>query len=202
MLSDIFQRGAMFCPGCSAQVADDTKFCKQCGANVLGVREAMASRGENFDWSKTWVAEMFLSKEERERRLGITPEKKRNNEIRGGVITTAVGLGVMIFLRYLLEAVAHQNGGNNAEIISRVWLSGLIPFLVGIAIIFNALVLGRREVKAKAQQMQPSLQSTPSPPQLEAKTTDQLSAVTDFSVTEPTTAHLPERLPAHSRREG
>src|SRR5215467_12299595 len=96
-LQETSQRGAMFCPGCSAQVADDTKFCKQCGANLFGVREAMVSRGEKFDWSKTWVAEMFLSEDERERRRGVTPAQKRNNEIKAGVITTLAGLGAIIF---------------------------------------------------------------------------------------------------------
>jgi hypothetical protein len=104
----------------------------------------------------------------------------------------------MIFLHYLLEAVAHQAKPEAAEIISRVWLAGVIPFLVGLAITFNALVLGRREVKAKERQA-PAFPPTPPPVQLEAKTTDQLSAVTDFSVTEHTTAHLPDRahVPRH-----
>jgi len=190
----------MFCPGCSAQVSDDTKFCKQCGANLNGVREAMVSRGDKFDWSKTWVADMFLTAEELDRRRGITPEIKRNNEIRAGVITSAVGLGVMIFLRYLLEAVAHQNSGADAEIIQRVWLAGLIPFLIGLAITFNALVLGSREAKAKQWQKHSLPQPAPAP-QLEAKTTDQLSEVTDFSVTENTTAHLPERVRVPSTHE-
>ena len=45
------------------QVNSELKFCKQCGANLRGVQEVMVSRsaGEKFDWSKTWVAEMFLS---------------------------------------------------------------------------------------------------------------------------------------------
>lgn len=190
----------MFCPRCSAQATDDTKFCKQCGANLLGVREAIVSRGEQFDWSKTWVADLILTKEELDRRRGITPEKKRNNELRAGIITSAAGIGAMIFLRYLMEAVAQQNGGADAEILNRIWLAGLIPTLVGIAIIFNALVIGGREVKMQKHEAQ----NTPPPPQpvqLGAKTTDQLSAPADFSVTEHTTAHLPERAPAHSRRE-
>jgi len=192
----------MFCPGCSAQTADDSKFCKQCGANLLGVREAMASRGEKFDWSKSWLTEMLLTEEERDRRRGITPEKKRNNELRGGMITSAVGIGVMVFLHYLLEAVANnQPNVKAAEIITRVWLAGVIPFLIGLAIIFNALVLGRREVKAKERQAPAFPPPTPPPVQLQAKTTDQLSAATDFSVTEHTTAHLPERAPV-PRREG
>ena len=53
---------------------------------------------EKFDWSKTWVAEMFMSEEERKRRKaemerqrGITPEIRRYNEIKAGVIVRQRG---------------------------------------------------------------------------------------------------------------
>src|SRR2546428_347457 len=71
-----FSTGAlMFCPGCGFQVNDDLKFCRQCGANLRGVREAMTSRPTRgkFDWSKTWRAEMIYRKEELERKRGVTP---------------------------------------------------------------------------------------------------------------------------------
>jgi hypothetical protein len=81
----------MFCPQCGTSQSDELKFCKTCGANLRAVRLAAASRSEDadkFDWSKTWVAEMFLSESERKRRneaverqRGITPEVKRYNEI-------------------------------------------------------------------------------------------------------------------------
>ena len=61
----------MFCPQCGANQSEELKFCNLCGANLQAVREAVATRGEageKFDWSKTWVAEMFLSEEERKRR--------------------------------------------------------------------------------------------------------------------------------------
>ena len=147
----------MFCPGCAIQLTDDTKFCKNCGANLRGVREAMTMRGEQFDWSKTWVADMFMSQEERERRRGITPEHKRNNEIKGGVITTLAGLGAMIFLYYLLGAVANNEPNpGDAEIIRRVWLAGLVPFLVGIGILFNGLFLSKPKSKSQPHpQFQP-----------------------------------------------
>ena len=68
---------------------------------VVDTRET----GEKFDWSKTWVAEMFQSAEEAtrrkaelERQQGITPEVKRYNEIKAGVITASVGLALAIFL--------------------------------------------------------------------------------------------------------
>src|SRR5215210_7036408 len=65
------QERLMFCPQCGArQTSDELRFCKACGANLHAVRQVLTAReaGEGFDWSKTWVAEMFLSEEERKRR--------------------------------------------------------------------------------------------------------------------------------------
>jgi hypothetical protein len=188
----------MFCPGCANQVIDDTKFCKSCGANLRGVREAMAARSERFDWSKTWVAEMFLSEDERERRRGITPAHKRNNEIKAGVITTLAGLGAMIFLRFFLEAVANNESGGEAEIIRRVWLVGVVPLLVGLGLLFNGIFLSRHAAKSQP--------TPPSSEELPARPTHQLSESTarDFSVVEHTTAHLPEKREAvySNRKDG
>jgi zinc-ribbon domain len=177
----------MFCPGCATQISDDTRFCRSCGANLRGVREAMTGRNEQFDWSKTWVAEMFMSEEERERRRGVTPEHKRINEIKAGVITTLAGLGAMIFLRFFLEAVANNEPGGEAEIIRRVWLVGLVPFFIGIGLLINGFFLSKRQVK---------LQTEPPMP-LPPRPTNQLAepSRSDFSVAEHTTAHLPERQP-------
>ena len=149
----------MFCPGCGLQATDDLKYCRHCGANLRGVREAMVSRSTNekFDWSKTWVSEMLMSQEEHERRHGITPEMKpevkRLNEIRGGVITSLVGLGTMIFLRFFLGIVAQRESGNDADIIRNVWLVGIIPFLVGVGLLINGIFISRLIVKLKEQQM-------------------------------------------------
>lgn len=183
----------MYCPGCSIQVTDDTKFCKSCGANLRGVREAMTVRGQQFDWSKTWVAEMFMTEEERERRRGVTPEKKRINEIKAGVITTLAGVGAMIFLRFFMEAVANNESGNDAEIIRRVWLVGIVPFLVGIGLLFNGVFLSKRLVKLESPPV-----PTPLPTPTTTPTTNQLIEAprANASVVENTTAHLPERREA------
>ena len=109
----------MYCPQCGSQQSEELKFCKLCGANLQAVLQVMATRetGEKFDWSKTWVAEMFLSpgelkrrKEELERQRGITPEVKRHNEIKAGVITGCVGIGAAIFLYVLMQGIIL--GGN------------------------------------------------------------------------------------------
>ena len=91
----------MFCPKCGSSQNDELKFCTLCGANLFAVRQVVDNREavEKFDWSRTWVAEMFMSpdekkrrKEEMERQRGITPEMKRCNEIKAGVITTLKAL--------------------------------------------------------------------------------------------------------------
>jgi hypothetical protein len=192
----------MFCPGCGIQVSDDLKFCKQCGANLHGAREGMTSRptGEKFDWSKTWVADMFLTEEERERRRGVTAEEKRLNEIKAGVVTSFVGAGVMIFLRLFLEIVAQQKDPGDAAILRGVWMAGIIPFMVGLGIIFNGLFITRLIVKLKGEQSRPAAAPFQSHAALPAKTTNHL-AVDAAGVSEDTTAHLPEPVAASQRRE-
>ena len=197
----------MYCPGCGIQANDDLKFCRQCGVNLHGAREGMKSRstGEKFDWSKTWVADMFLTQEERERRRGVTAEEKRLNEIKGGVITSFVGVGLMIFLRFFLDVVANQNPPGDAEIIRSVWMAGIIPFLIGIGIIFNGLFISPRIVKLKEQRAQTAMSASPAPTAIPAKTTNLLvvdaAPLAGASVTEDPTAHLTESVAAPPRRE-
>src|SRR3982074_23305 len=102
----------MYCPQCGSTQNDDLKFCKSCGANLEAVRQVAALRNadEKFDWSRTWVAEMFFSQSERRRRneqiereRGITPEMKRYTEIKAGVITSSVGVALMAFLYVLMQ---------------------------------------------------------------------------------------------------
>lgn len=207
----------MFCPGCGFQVNDDLKFCRQCGSNLHSVRDAMMSRstGEKFDWSKTWWAEMVYSPEELERRRGITPEekrlseeKKRLNEIKGGVITGLVGVGVMISFYFFFSAVAKQ-AGDGAEIVSNLWLLGIIPTLVGAGLLINGFFISRRLVKLSEQLARAAMSPPPAPNAqsdlVKAKTTDQLIAgaapAASYSVIEDSTAHLPEPVPAPLRSE-
>jgi len=202
----------MYCPGCGLQTNDELKFCRQCGANLRGVRETMLSRSteEKFDWSKTWVAEMFLSEDEQRRRRGVSPEEarlkeeeKRINEIKGGIITSLVGIGVIIFFYFFFDVVAKTESGDDAEIIRRLWLIGIIPFLIGVGLLINGLFVSRRLVKLKEQQAQAALPAAPTPVAILARTTDQLIAeaapAAGFSVTENTTAHLPQPVPAPRR---
>ena len=188
----------MICPRCASNQSDDIKFCTFCGANLQAVREAMeAPEGKKFDWSNTWVAEMFMSgqaqemrKLEMERRLGITPEVKRYNEVKAGVIVSCVGIGVSIFLFFIMGAIALQNP-RDAELLSRIWLAGVIPFMVGLALIINGLIVSKKivEVIERDQQKNPPLtEGTPAKGLRAADTSEFIP--TNFSVTDQTTRHL------------
>lgn len=152
----------MYCPRCGANQGDELRFCKLCGANLYAVRKVVDTREteEKFDWSKTWVAEMFMSGEEAqrrqaeiERRQGITPEIKRLREVKGGVITGSGGIGVAIFLAVFMQGLI-QSGNvtpEAAEIISRLWVVGVIPLLIGVALIINGVFVSKRIAKIATQ---------------------------------------------------
>jgi hypothetical protein len=196
----------MICPRCSSNQTDNVKFCTFCGANLEAVREALALKdGERkFDWSETWVAEMFRSGEiaqqrklEMERRLGITPEVKRYNEIKAGVIVSSVGVAVSIFLWFFMQGVATSLPPNEAEIVTRVWVAGFIPFFVGLALIINGLVVSRKQVEIIERERKRALSLENETPSLNAANPRTLRPAetnefipTPFSVTDGTTRHL------------
>ncbi|HJQ24050.1 MAG TPA: hypothetical protein VKA60_09055 [Blastocatellia bacterium] len=193
----------MFCPGCGLNQSNELKFCKQCGANLQAVRQAVMPRegGEKFDWSKTWVAEMFLSEGERKRRQeeieqqrGITPEVKRYNEIKAGVITGMVGVALMIFLFVFMQGIIR--GGKlppeAVEIVSRIWVVGVIPLLVGLGLLINGLFVSKKQAEVLRQQLQfrsGAFDKATEPPALHAADTSGLIP-SNASVTEETTRHL------------
>jgi hypothetical protein len=186
----------MFCPRCGTNQTDDIKYCKTCGGNLSAVREAVVSRETSgkIDWSKTWVAEMFLSSAEQEKRRqqlereqGITPEIKRQKEVKAGVITASVGVGVSIFLFVLMQGIvlSLHNPGSEKEILSRVWVAGVIPFFVGLGLIINGLFVGRIDRRRVTTD---SLENS-KPQSLPPNDTERLLHP-PFSVTEQTTRQL------------
>ena len=189
----------MICPRCASNQSDDIKFCTSCGANLQAVREALQApdAAGKFNWNNTWVAEMFTSsqmnelrKREMERQLGITPEVKRYNEIKAGVITSCVGVAVTIFLFFLMHAVALQNP-HNAEILQSVWLAGLIPFMVGLALVINGVVVSKKmvQVMEREQAKAKNLEEGPAPRGLRSPDTNEFIPA-NFSVTDQTTRQL------------
>lgn len=191
----------MLCPRCNSNQSDDIRFCTFCGANLQAVREALdAPEGKKFDWSNTWVAEMFMSgqaneirKREMERQLGITPEVKRYNEIKAGVICSCVGLGVSVFLYFLMLGIAANATPQDAAILLRIWVAGIIPFMVGLALIINGVVVSKKmvEVMERGRKETDALEDGgPTPRGLRAPDTSEFIPTNMSSVTDQTTRHL------------
>jgi len=191
----------MFCPKCGSSQNDELKFCKLCGANLFAVRQVVDNREavEKFDWTRTWVAEMFMSKkeikrrkEEMERQRGITPEMKRYNEIKAGVITSCVGIGLAIFLYIFMQGVILNGNASSAEVLSRLWIAGVLPLFVGIALIINGLFVSKKLVgiAGEASQTAPNnLEGDLNPQALPPADTNEFIP-SSFSVTEDTTKNL------------
>ena len=195
----------MFCPKCGAAQNGELNFCKSCGANLQALRR-IEEAGDKFDWSKTWVAEMFLSEAERKRRnedlerqRGITPEVKRYNEVKAGVILSSIGAGAMIFLFIFFQGVVQsgQIPPGEQEIVSRIWVAGVIPFFIGLALIFNGLFVSRKQVEIikREQAAMPPLQGHASEVHTLRPADTSEFVAPEFSVTDATTKHLRSAAP-------
>lgn len=188
----------MFCPKCGSTQSEELNYCKACGANLHAVRGALikgASPDEKLDWNKTWLAEAVMTREEKDRRRGITPEMKRRREIKAGIITFAAGLSLTIVLSVILEAIVINGRVSDLakDILSRVWIVGLIPVLVGLALIFNGVFISKKGVTSSADADLPG--------ELPAPDTNELPPAQPFgSVTDHTTRHLDEASAGKVRR--
>jgi hypothetical protein len=159
----------------------------------------MRPTDEKFDWSRTWVAEMFLSESERKRRKeiiererGITPEMKRYTEIKAGVIISSIGVASMIFLNVLMQGIVMSGPTANAPILNSLWVSGVIPFFVGLALIINGLFVSKRQIEAAKQRerdAESALQNRGPVSALQSADTSEF-VNPSFGVTEGTTKHL------------
>ena len=196
----------MFCPQCGSTQSDELKFCKTCGANLHALRQVMAAPDSDgkFDWSRTWLADMFMSSEDAvkhqakvEELQGITPEIRRQREIKAGVITGAVGIGLMILLFVMMNGIIAGGRISDAaqEILSRLWIIGIIPLMVGAALIFNGMFVGRRkgEITSVGSDLGTNELAPPAPVNyLSPADTGDLASGVPFSVTDKTTRHLDE----------
>ncbi|HEX3100350.1 MAG TPA: hypothetical protein VHQ01_01085 [Pyrinomonadaceae bacterium] len=193
----------MFCPQCGSTQPDELNYCKSCGAHLNAVRTALdagtAGPGERFDWSKTWVAEMLMSGEESLRRAaeierlqGKTPEVKRRNEIKAGVITASTGVGLTIVLAIIMEGIIASGAVPPAAIaiLSRVWIVGLIPIFIGAALIINGVFVSKKDgEKSLTHPDDERPENT-----LRPAATNELGPAVPFSVTDNTTRHLEDPI--------
>jgi hypothetical protein len=170
---------------------------------VLGKGGAGVKKGD--DWEPFWLEERRAGNEARKKK---TPEVKRLEEIKAGVITSSVGFGLMVFLSLLFNAIASTIEGPAGNILRSLWAVGLIPFLIGLGVLFNGLFVSKRIVELKRQQERQDQQSPlfPAPNTLDTSPVARLvepsqSPISDFSVTETTTTKLREPVAAPSPRD-
>jgi len=200
---DLKEERSMFCPRCGSNQSDDLRFCKVCGANLYAVRKVVDTRetSENIDRNKPWFAEMALSdaeskrrKEELDHRRGISAEVRRFDEIKGGIITSSAGLGLMVFLYVFMQGLilSGKVGPDTAEILGRIWIAGVIPFFIGIALIINGVFVSKRlaEIARQAALNEPNVLDKDTNP-LSLHSGDATEFIPSrFSVTDETTKHL------------
>ena len=194
----------MFCPRCGANQSDELRFCKACGANLAAVRQVVDSR--ETEANTPWWEEMVLSdadskrrKEELDHERGIAPEVRRYNEIKAGVIVCSVGVAVAIFLAIFMQGLIL--GGNvsteTAEILSRLWVAGVLPLLIGLALIFNGMFVSKKLAEIARQAAlkgSDAFEKGTNPLALNAGDSTEFVPAR-FSVTEETTHHLSSRVP-------
>jgi hypothetical protein len=200
----------MFCPRCGANQSEELKFCKACGANLYAVRQVVNSRetDDKIDANTPWFAEIALCdadskrrKEELDHQRGIAPEVRRYAEIKAGVITGSIGLALAIFLNVFMQGLILSGNvsTDTAEILSRLWVAGVIPLFVGLALIINGMFVSKRlaEIaKRAAVEGSRALEKDTNPLALKAGDTTEFIPAR-FSVTEETTHHLTSHGPKH-----
>jgi hypothetical protein len=204
----------MFCPGCGLKEERQVQFCRACGADLGAVRgtldkpeapepsvtaareeiaRAIAARIKEGQWWQVGslapqAERLFESPRERRERLRRRDEEQRLARLRGGIITAAVGLGLVVLFQ-LLRVMDDR----------AVVLVGpsIIVLLVGLGVILNGLLF----TIPKGSQAADAAPDAPTPPRLDDNTTSELdtprgeldAASPSFiptSVTEHTTKHL------------
>jgi hypothetical protein len=204
----------MFCPGCGLKEERAVQFCRACGADLGSVREslerpdapepsvtaareeiarAIAARIKEGQWWQVGslapqAERLFESPRERRERLRRRDEEQRLARLRGGTITAAVGLG-LIMLFQLLRIMDDR----------AVVLVGpsIIVLLVGLGVIVNGLLFTVPK-SSKALDSAPDDSATPRTSdnitsELDAPRAELDAASPSFipaSVTEHTTQHL------------
>lgn len=210
----------MFCPSCGFADSQSNQFCRACGANLSLVRSAL-EKPDNITQSAVSAREEIgravaakiretdsvskLSKVAEEvlpeiEKFLESPEEKRLRRVRTGTIITCVGLGAAIAF-----SIIASRGEKDLAVLAGL---GFVTFLIGLGFVINGLLftvpkksLSDRSSKADTQRrLDTNLDSQTK--NLDAET-NELSLPDPqnlfSSVTENTTAHLKDKIPAERR---
>lgn len=186
----------MFCPRCGSLQDANLKFCKSCGANLYAVRQVVdreirplklraspgSQRGPSMMPSVKGARRSWTIG-------GLAPQITGYNEIKAGVVTSSGGLGISIFLYFLMQGIILSGSPSpeTAEILSRLWTVGVIPFLIGLALLINGVFVSRKLAEVVRQATHPAAETNP----LELRSADTSEFISSgVSVTEGTTKHL------------
>jgi hypothetical protein len=145
----------MFCPNCGTEDNTKTQFCRGCGAELQIVRTAL-SRPEAVTNAATTARQQIgqaiafkitelrkasdLKKVVEEvlpqvEKFLESPEERRLRQLRNGVISTAIGIGVILG-SVLLSATPDKY---DAELLAFLGgCGGIVLLLIGLGIIVNA----------------------------------------------------------------
>jgi hypothetical protein len=109
------------------------------------------------------------------------------------VITASTGIGLTIVLAIIMTGIIASGAVSPAAIaiLSRVWIVGLIPIFVGLALIVNGVFVSKKGVE-NSYSVSPTVQPDNT---LQPATTNELGPAVPFSVTDDTTRHLDEPIP-------
>jgi hypothetical protein len=203
----------MFCPGCGLKEERAVQFCRACGADLRALREtleqpdapeptvtaareeiarAIAARIKEGQWWQVGslapqAERLFESPRERRERLRRRDEQQRLARLRGGTLTAAVGLG-LIMLFQLLRIM-----DNRAVILVG---PSILVLLIGLGVIVNGLLF---TVPKSSKALDAAPDAAPPRPddnntsELDAPRAELDAASPSFiptSVTEHTTRHL------------
>jgi hypothetical protein len=99
----------------------------------------------------------------------------------------------MIFLFVFMQGLVLNSNvtADAAVILTRLWIAGVIPFIVGLALIGNGLFVSKKivEIANREKERANNLPGGTEPPALRSPDTNEFLS-TPFSVTEQTTKHL------------
>ena len=99
----------------------------------------------------------------------------------------------MIFLNALMQGIilSGHTSSDNAEILSRIWLAGVIPFFVGLALVINGWFVSKKQVELAQRDLiaDPVQNGADETSMLRSANTSEFDAPR-FGITEGTTKHL------------
>ena len=145
----------MFCPNCGVEDRKQSQFCRACGVELRLVRTALArpdaittsavtARDEIGQAIAAKIKELESADDLKEvvedvlpqvEKFLESPAERRLRGLRQGILTSAIGLGTMLFC-VVMGFIIHSDDGE--IMLGLAGGGGIILFLIGVGMIINA----------------------------------------------------------------